>query len=590
MDRAMTNSKYRLMNGTTEDISINYSIKPSDIEFYKIAPENYFQEKYVVVVADNSGSMSEMINGKTRLNALKDTLIASNGFINRFEGNNRVNIALVGYSYYGTPGNDLSEDQTTKIKDAKGNIQDFADMSDVGQVGALKKQITSMAADGATNIGDGLRTAYWMLNKVNTNAKKYVVLMTDGIPTAFSFVNNTLTYYSTSDIIGGLVDKIDYTSDTTLSLRKFISVELNYADGEATNYAWNSGSNDYGNYGYTYSRETAKLLAGKNVSSYIVGFSDGISATKLTQIAEDANNGLKGRYKEAQTASDLEGVYKDIAVEIEKDIPVGSLSFSAELPAGLQFKSIVKDGTVIDGFTTRTVNGKLLVEGSLDKLGSITYKLNDAKTHFVAQPINFSLVVKGNTAKTYDLLKASTFVKYMDIDKTETTLYSSNDISFEIVNNPSAILNHGIFADKANSLVSESFTESLPGQSVAAVNNIRYNAGVLLEANNSNTNVSITIDRRNVTSTQDVIVKVYKINADGTYNRNTTATASVGTPSLANGICTINVSIPETGKYLITYSFMMKAQSENIDFINNAQVDGASKNLMMRINPLPEIF
>jgi hypothetical protein len=35
---------------------------------------------------------------------------------------------------------------------------------------------------------------------------------------------------------------------------------------------------------------------------------------------------------------------------------------------------------------------------------------------------------------------------------------------------------------------------------------------------------------------------------------------------------------------------MMKAQSENIDFINSAQVDGASKNLMMRINPLPEIF
>lgn len=566
MTRSLSTNTYTLNNGITDDININYTINPSDIDFYSIVPDDYFKERYVVVVADTSGSMSQTINGKTRLDTLKNTLNSTNndGFINKLEGNPKVNVALVDYDSVAKLGNELSTDDSSLIKNSQGLIQDFADLSDSSQTRALKNQIANMKADGGTNLGDGLRRAYWLLDKVNSNALKYIVVMTDGFPTAFSY--NSLTLFGP-----------DYKFD----------------DGAADDYYVNSGDSDWFNYSLSYGDQVAKMIAAKSINSYVIGFSDGINSSKLTEI----NTNIGGTYKEAKSPSDLSDIYNNIAGQISSDLPIGKLDFSAVLPAGVQFKNITNSsGVVIDGFTaTKNSDGTQTVSGPLEKIGGISYKLNSDKTYFVASPISFNLVANGRSAGTFNIAKNSTFIKFQDLNTTTRTLYSTNDISFTIQSNPSLVLKHGLLVDNSSSDISQNFRESSgTADPINVVNYTRYNAAVLVQSTSSNTNVSVSIDRRDplqIKDTKDIVIKVFAVNTDNTYNKTSEVTNVIkSTPTLVNGTASFSVTLPQTGKYLITYSFYMKAPDSITDFVNKATIDSVETILKMKLNALPEMY
>jgi len=91
-------------------------------------------------------------------------------FLNKLSGKNRVKVGLITYD-------DIARQKQSLT-------------SNLNQV---KNQINNLAANGGTNIGDGLRLAYYRLtDTVSTEhnpIEKYLILLTDGEPTYHSTYN-----------------------------------------------------------------------------------------------------------------------------------------------------------------------------------------------------------------------------------------------------------------------------------------------------------------------------------------------------------------------------------------------------------------
>lgn len=610
--RSVEKQQYSLINGTTEEIKVTHTITPKKIDFYSVAPEDYDKEKYIVIVTDTSGSMNETLGSSTKLDTLKNTLVTTNndnGFINKFTGAKNVNIALVNYNYKAELGNEVDPSLSDDIKNDKGEIQDFADMGVGTQVTALKTQVSKLQPNGATNIGDGLRRAYWLLSKVDSNAKKYIVLMTDGEPTAFTYINNTLDCYSYYGYgkSGQFVDEIDYPDSLNYinsnqynkyGFDKINKVDLNYEDGTATNYVWNYGTKDIGGYGLTYSKNMAGKAADKNIGTYVIGFSDGVNKDKLTQIAASA----KGVYKEAKTPTDLQQIYDGIAGELAKDVSVNELSYETIIPAGLQVKAIRKDGKEYTNFTTTTVNGVTKLTFDLESIAKVAYRLNTDSTYFETSPIIFDLVLTANALGTYTLAGNDsnnyTKVKYKDIDGNITDLYSSNAVIFTVNDGNSLIGKHGLYLDKTNDITDSNFQFSA-SNNINSVNNSYYKAGVVLDLKRTSSVLNIDIGSRNpseIINTDDVKVVIKKVNSDGTIGDDVT-NASIKITLNSSASTSIKVSFTEVGKYLVTYTFQMQSPGSNsadgsfTGFTNTASVDTSSKNLKFDIkNEMPDLF
>jgi Mg-chelatase subunit ChlD len=609
--RSVEKQQYTLINGTTEEIKVTNTVTPRRIDFYSVAPEDYDKKKYIVVVTDTSGSMNDPLDSSTKLETLKNTLVTTNsdnGFINKFAGANNVNIALVNYNFRAELGNEVDLSTSDDIKNAKGETQDFADMGDTAQVNALKTQVSKLQPNGATNIGDGLRRAYWLLSKVDTNAKKYIVLMTDGEPTAFTYVNDTLSYYSGNGRGGQFVDEIDhpdsvdYINDSRYCPYRFDSinsVDLNYDDGSATNYVWNYGTADTGGYGLTYSKNMASKIADKNIGTYVIGFSDGVNKDKLTQIA----NSAKGTYKEAKTTTDLQQVYDGIAGELIKDVSISNLSYETIIPAGLQVKAIRKDGKDYTNFTTTTVNGVTRLNFDLESIAKVAYRLNADRTYFEAAPITFDLVLTANALGTYTLASKDssnyTKLQYKDINASTTDLYSSNSITFTINDGNSVIDKHGLYLDKDENTSDSNFQFSNGTNHVNSMNNNYYKAGVVLDLKLTSAVLNIDIGSRNsakIINTDDVKVVIRKVKDDGTLG-DTVTNANIITTLNSNASTNIKITFTEVGKYLITYTFQMQSPGSNstdgsfTGFTNNATINNNSKDLKFDIkNEMPDLF
>lgn len=610
--RSVEKQQYTLINGTTEEIKVTNTVTPRKIDFYSVAPEDYDKEKYIVVVTDTSGSMKDSLDSSTKLDTLKNTLVTrdnNSGFINRFTGVNNVNIALVNYNYKAELGNEVDLSTSDDIKNAKGETQDFADMGDTAQVTALKTQVSELQPNGATNIGDGLRRAYWLLSKVDSNAKKYIVLMTDGEPTAFTYINNTLdcySYYGYGES-GQFVDEIDYPDSLNYinynqynkyGFDKINKVDLNYEDGTATNYVWNYGTKDIGGYGLTYSKNMAGKIAEKNIGTYVIGFSDGVNKDKLTQIATSA----KGVYKEAKTPTDLQQIYDGIAGELIKDVSVNDLSYETIIPAGLQVKAIRKDGKDYTNFTTTTVNGVTKLTFDLESIAKVAYRLNTDRTYFEAAPITFDLVLTANALGTYTLASKDsnnyTKVRYKDIDTSITDLYSSNSITFTINDGNSVIDKHGLYLEKTNDVADSNFQFSNE-KNINSMNSTYYKAGVVLDLKLTSAVLNIDIGSRNpsrIINTDDIKVVIKKVKSDGTLE-DTITNADIKTTLNSNASTNIKITFTEVGKYLITYTFQMQSPGSNTadgsftGFTNNATVNNSSKSLKFDINnEMPDLF
>ncbi|SMB95020.1 von Willebrand factor type A domain-containing protein [Desulfonispora thiosulfatigenes DSM 11270] len=348
-----------------EEFTIDYKIQPQPIQASQIIPESYLQDKEIVLVMDTSGSMGKDENDKSKNKIIFNNkseykidvmkLVAQN-FVSKFKDDNRVKIALVPYS--------------SKAKDVTFDNQNFAEMSNIN---TLMGEINKLESVGGTNIGDGLRKAYYKFESSEKNTRKYIILMTDGEPTFYSYTSWYLDWFKRV---------------------------YKYYLGKNSSYYINS-HNDSSN-GKEYARKVAQDLIKEgqhSINSFMIAFSNDADGTELKNIATSAG----GTFIKAVDGNALDEVYQQLADEINSDLPIHGVKFAETIPDSFSIIN-VSEGLEING---QEVTGNI---------GSISYKLNDDKSFFEAEPIEFSITLKAKTIGEFPL-KVNSFT-YKDLDGT----------------------------------------------------------------------------------------------------------------------------------------------------------------------------
>lgn len=295
----------------------------------------------IALVLDNSGSMAYCMSGrqpsyfhpcsgddavrsaalKTAVTAFLDGVDTQNKTI--ANADNKVQVSLVSFAGSASTLSGLTPDVTT-----------------------LKTKVNSLKPQGATNTADGFSEAKSTLDKdTRTNAIKYVVFFTDGVPTtnnAFSstVANNTLTIAKQlkDANVGVYSVGIFSGADTNVTSCKWLSDETRKA-----NVFMNAVSSNYPNYG---------------------------------SVAWDAWSGVtlsggsdKGYYKTASTASELSKVFEDIQQTITSTNGYTGVTIQDTLSKYAEFadddpektaKVVTNDGTTVTAQWNITVNGRTI--------------------------------------------------------------------------------------------------------------------------------------------------------------------------------------------------------------------------------------
>ncbi|MGH4052607.1 MAG: VWA domain-containing protein [Clostridium sp.] len=367
-----------------DEITLNYNIKPGIVT---VVPST--QSKEIALVIDASGSMDTGLQGND--SRLKVAKAAANRFIDKFNTDSKVKIGLVQYE--------------SSAKKKSGLV-------DKNSFPTLKTSINEFTAHGGTNTGDGLRLAYYMLKESpDINAKKYIVLLTDGEPTFYSYTNNK-TNIITSNIESGY--DTNNSNDETRG--------LDYADSIAT------------------------LISGStsNINSFMIGctLSD-YGTNTLKEIAAKA----KGTCSFAQTATDIDTVYTQLANQIQNELPVNSIKFQETLPPGIEIKEVPAGFTVLG----QTITGDL---------ANIPYKIITGTNNYTSDPVNFQIKVKATKMGVFPLSKdasgiSNSFITYKDFDNTDAKqLFTPVNVT---IANPTASINLGRTVDKTNIKVNDKF-------------------------------------------------------------------------------------------------------------------------------------
>lgn len=312
----------------------------------------------IALVLDNSGSMNYCMNGDQPSyspcrgdNAVRSAALkaAVTTFLNGVDmqnetianADNKVQVSLVSFAKTASTLSELTSDVMT-----------------------LKTRVKSLKPQGATNTAAGFREAKSTLDKdKRTNAIKYVVFFTDGVPTTSSAFDNTVAN-NTLTIAKQLKDAnvgvysvgIFSGADTSVTSCNWLSDETRKA-----NVFMNAVSSNYPNYG---------------------------------SVAWDAWSGVtlsggsdKGYYKTASTASELSKVFEDIQQTITTTNGYTGVTIQDTLSEYAEFadadpektaKVVTNDDTDVTAQWNIKVNGKTITASpkSSDPLpDGVTYTL-----------------------------------------------------------------------------------------------------------------------------------------------------------------------------------------------------------------------
>ncbi len=224
------------VNGT---VSTSEAHKPADI----------------VLVLDQSGSMAERVNGKSKLELLKN---AAQSFVDEVakmndSTGNLYRVAIVGFASQSGYGNN-TEILTLNSGSGKpyNNLtdQDYLNSlvncttSTAGEGGILAKAIDNLASSGATRADLGMEMAANVFGKqpagTYTDRAKIVVLITDGEPTTYSDFSTSVANaaVSTAKVLkdgGAHIFSMYIGSPSTNSVNFLQAVSSNYPDATAYN-------------------------------------------------------------------------------------------------------------------------------------------------------------------------------------------------------------------------------------------------------------------------------------------------------------------------------------------------------------------
>lgn len=314
----------------------------------------------IALVLDNSGSMAYCMSGrqpsyfhpcsgddavrsaalKTAVTAFLDGVDTQNKTI--ANADNKVQVSLVSFAGSASTLSGLTPDVTT-----------------------LKTKVNSLKPQGATNTADGFSEAKSTLDKdTRTNAIKYVVFFTDGVPTtknAFSstVANNTLT-------------TAKQLKDANISVYG-VGI-FSGADASVTSYDWRTNTD-------THKANVFMNAVSSNYPNYGSVAWDDWSGVTLSGGSD------RGYYKTASTASELSKVFEDIQQTITTTNGYTGVTIQDTLSEYAEFadadpakkaKVVTNDDTDVTAQWNIKVNGKTITASptSSDPLpDGVTYTL-----------------------------------------------------------------------------------------------------------------------------------------------------------------------------------------------------------------------
>lgn len=314
----------------------------------------------IALVLDNSGSMNYCMSGrqpfyfppcsgddpvrsaalKTAVTAFLDGVDTQNKTI--ANADNKVQVSLVSFAGSASTLSGLTPDVTT-----------------------LKTKVNSLKPQGATNTADGFSEAKSTLDKdTRTNAIKYVVFFTDGVPTtnnAFSstVANNTLT-------------TAKQLKDANIGVYG-VGI-FSGADASVTSYDWRTNTD-------THKANVFMNAVSSNYPNYGSVAWDDWSGVTLSGGSD------RGYYKTASTASELSKVFEDIQQTITTTNGYTGVTIQDTLSEYAEFadadpakkaKVVTNDDTDVTAQWNITVNGKTITASpkSTDPLpDGVTYTL-----------------------------------------------------------------------------------------------------------------------------------------------------------------------------------------------------------------------
>lgn len=371
-----------------DTFDVKYTITPKPIT---ASSQDNNKQKEIVFVMDTSGSMDWVVGAnrkpsniseKSRLRIMKN--VAKN-FISKLknDSNDNCQFGLVEYNMYA---------DIVKLKNGNGNINDNNQFVNIksNNINNLNTKIESLEAGGSTNIGDGLRKAYYMLE--NDNKDKYIILMTDGEAEAYSY-----DYYGNYYMNGGTNYSYNYTSWQT---DRYGNIDFN-----KTPYP------DYRQKSMEYAKKVASELVANsndkpNINTFVIGFGSGANGDKNKQIADSA----KGTYFQAQDENTINVIYDKIQKIINTNVS-GKVHFEENISSNLEVVEVKNKNLPQD---YKIDNNKLVIDVNN------YYTLTNGK--YNSDPIEFVVKYKvkdNNICKLGDGGNSS-FVKLDVLTKTDT--------------------------------------------------------------------------------------------------------------------------------------------------------------------------
>ncbi|WP_242851151.1 vWA domain-containing protein [Clostridium novyi] len=513
-------------------------------------------------------------NNNTRLDSVKKV---ANDFVDKFKDDENTEIAIVRYSSKA----DVVLDKSNKV---------FLSGKDNEKI---KKRINSLKADGGTNIGDGIRKSYSILDKCDKDSEKYMVLMTDGVPTAYTCYANTINASNNCKYIKDDFD-LGYCPEGYIDCynRKYYysEVEGNFKlenDNRDEGYVIKFGD-EYDKNALEYAKQAMQKSKSKNINNVIVGFSDGIDTKKLKEIA-----GANAEYKEAKDLGELSKRYN----EIEKDIntikapSVSNLEFNLKLPKGLE---------LVDDFSN---NSNIKLQKSSDKSSTIIGKINDVKyikskdgkTYIPEREnISFNIKVKITENKDYALgendNKAT--LSYKDLYGVNYTEKFTPTINITMSKLDVKVDKFGILKSNSGSTLEKCIQDN----ECSIINNFVYQVGMIIKPYNKSDendkgNIEEDIKIKNNFSTNDnVNIKVINEKSpNGVFlyelNGNNLVAISSDNISISDGEIIIKGGTLKKGQqYIVTRRILLSNIKDDGILKDDIEINGDKTSKQISIN------
>lgn len=435
-----------------QDFTVEYELVPHPFQ------HNVSNPKEIVLVLDKSGSMKDN-------NKMTNLKRAAKNFINKLtavrEGTTTPLITNLKISIV--------------VYDKNGHIQqDLLQVTDLEKVNTknvdkLLNTINNLESKGGTNTGDGLRKGAYVLDKGDSKANKTIILMSDGLPTYYTYE------YKWSGLWG---KEVFYT-------------DLNNNSGRIGG----NGSSDSNGNCLDYAKTIGAIIKSKNYNVYSIGYGLGNGNTeankKLKQIHESMGGVSSGENSTffATDSGAIDSVFESIADQLQKSYAFNDVQFNFNLANSFTFVS-------------ESINGVF-------KFDPIVYNLGEGNW-YQAEKQTVEFTVRASQEGQLNLFSTNPTVSYTDIygqaqsvlipnQSINVTSYSTDELKIDLGSDSKGYL-------IGDTLVSR-ITATHPGSKTEKFTDVIYNF-TEIPANFELEKIDLNFGTVSQTTTQNVNIKI----------------------------------------------------------------------------------